>query len=853
MTHFSPAADWPVLRKYDGDHLGKIAMPLGGIGTGTVSLGGKGDLRDWELCNAPDKGFVPFSDLDETRRVAPFFCVRCCDPSGRIDARMLEGPVELTDYEGQFGTRVPNHGFPRFRDAEFHAAYPFGQVVLSDPEMPVRARLKAFNPLVPADPEASGLPVAVLTYELENLSGDELDVSVCGTLPNYIGDENGCSPVPHAAGGFAGARGNRNELREAAGLKGIFMHAPELPADCRHKGDISLSTLSDGTVTSRTAWKDMGWGGTKLDFWQDFTEDGRIEERTSVSDRPAASLCVQQRLPAGEKTEITFLITWHFPNRKGWSPNFHYPEMQTCQDRPTVGNYYTTLYADSFDAAVKIAPRLAELERQSLTFVHRFIGSDLPAVVKEAALFNLSTLRTETCFRTADGRFFAWEGSCDCSGCCEGSCTHVWNYEHATALLFGSLARDMREIEFLHGTGDHGHMSFRIGLPLETDARVFKIAAADGQMGCIMKMYRDWQWSGDDQWLEQLWPQVRKALEFCWIEGGWDADRDGVMEGCQHNTMDVEYYGPNPQMGFWYLGALRCAARMADHLGDTTFAAECRRLEEEGARRLEAQCFNGGFFEQVIQPPAMDAVVADGLTHNMGAADRSNPDLQLGAGCLVDQLVGQYTAHVLGIGWLSDRATHRKTLESIYQFNFKRGFQDHFNHFRSFVLGDESGTLMASYPNGRAPDNPFPYANEVMTGFEYTAAIHMLYEGMTEQGLELIGAIRDRYDGRRRSPFDEAECGHHYGRALAAWSAVPALTGFRYSGVEKSMQFTARAGTHFWSNGDAWGTCKVQEGRAVLTVLHGRLALERFRLDNGTACTESFALKAGESKALCLS
>ncbi|WP_372799266.1 GH116 family glycosyl-hydrolase, partial [Pontiella sp.] len=315
MTHFSPAADWPVLRKYDGDHLGKIAMPLGGIGTGTVSLGGKGDLRDWELCNAPDKGFVPFSDLDETRRVAPFFCVRCCDPSGRIDARMLEGPVELTDYEGQFGTRVPNHGFPRFRDAEFHAAYPFGQVVLSDPEMPVRARLKAFNPLVPADPEASGLPVAVLTYELENLSGEELDVSVCGTLPNYIGDENGCSPVPHEAGGFAGARGNRNELREAAGLKGIFMHAPELPADCRHKGDISLSTLSDGTVTSRTAWKDMGWGGTKLDFWQDFTEDGRIEERTSVSDRPAASLCVQQRLPAGEKTEITFLITWHFPNR----------------------------------------------------------------------------------------------------------------------------------------------------------------------------------------------------------------------------------------------------------------------------------------------------------------------------------------------------------------------------------------------------------------------------------------------------------------------------------------------------------------------------------------------------------
>ena len=61
-------------------------------------------------------------------------------------------------------------------------------------------------------------------------------------------------------------------------------------------------------------------------------------------------------------------------------------------------------------------------------------------------------------------------------------------------------------------------------------------------------------------------------MEFCWIEGGWDGDRDGVMEGAQHNTMDVEYFGPNPQMGLWYLGALRAAREMALHLGDDAFA-----------------------------------------------------------------------------------------------------------------------------------------------------------------------------------------------------------------------------------------------------------------------------------------
>ena len=124
---------------------------------------------------------------------------------------------------------------------------------------------------------------------------------------------------------------------------------------------------------------------------------------------------------------------------------------------------------------------------------------------------------------------------------------------------------------------------------------------------------------------------------------------------------------------------------------------------------------------------------------------------------------------------------------------------------------------MASYPKGR-PRNPFPYFTEVMTGFEYTAAVGMLYEGDTANGLKVIRDIRDRYDGKKRSPFDEAECGHHYARAMASWAAVPALSGFAWDGREKAMTFGANEGTFFWSNGDAWGTCRIgpggEDGRA---------------------------------------
>jgi non-lysosomal glucosylceramidase len=185
----------------------------------------------------------------------------------------------------------------------------------------------------------------------------------------------------------------------------------------------------------------------------------------------------------------------------------------------------------------------------------------------------------------------------------------------------------------------------------------------------------------------------------------------------------------------------------------------------------------------------------------------------LGAGCLVDQLVGQFMAHVCGLGYLADPAHIRRALESIRRYNHRDGLTDHFNNMRSFALGTEKALLMASFPKDR-PQFPFPYFPEAMTGFEYTAAVGMIYEGQTEAGLESIRDIRERYDGRRRSPFDEAECGHHYARAMASWAAVLALTGFHYSAVDQRMTFAARPGRFFWSTGYGYGTC-VLEGEGL--------------------------------------
>ncbi len=819
---------WPVLKRYDSAHLRRVALPIGGIGTGTVSLGGRGDLRDWELMNRPAKGFIPRG------AAAPFFALNLQLPGGPI-TRALEGPLDLDDYEGAWGSEAANHGLPRFARAEFAAAYPFGQVFLSDPALPVTVTLQAFNPLIPANADDSGLPVAVLRFVLTNHSDQPLLASVCGTLPNFIGMDGTLTqrnfsnqPV------VVGADGNINLYRESGDLCGIYMKSERVHPEHEAWGTLALTTARAESITYRTSWnrRSGGWGSDLLGFWDDFDSDGRLDEiEHGGEDMPMGSLAVQVELTPGKTHAVTFLLTWHFPNRSSWTPS--QPVVDgICAPGDRVTNYYTSQFVDAWDAARRIAPRLEALEAETLRFVEAFCAGDLPETVKEAALFNLSTLRTQTCFRASGGRLYAWEGCGDQGGCCHGSCTHVWNYEQATAFLFGELSMSLRYVEFALCTGEDGLMSFRAGLP-EERSRGWVAAAADGQMGCIMKLYRDWQLSGDEAALRKFWPNAKKALAFCWVKGGWDADHDGVMEGCQHNTMDVEYYGPNPQMQGWYLGALRAAEEMARHLGEDDFAAECRALFEKGRAWMDAHLFNGEYYQHEVRPIPNMADIYPGLLIGMGSLNLADPDFQLGPGCLIDQLVGQYMAHVCGLGYLHDPARVQTTLRSIRKYNRRVGFTDHFNCMRSFVLGDESALLMAAYPRER-PRNPFSYFSEVMTGFEYTAAVGMLYEGMNAEGLESIADIRARYDGRKRSPFDEAECGHHYARAMASWAAVLALTGFHYSAVTGRMEFKRQEGTFFWSTGYAYGTVRIakqgEDWQAALQVLGGNVEVKELVL-----------------------
>ena len=818
--------DWPVLKHYDQNHLLNIALPLGGIGTGTVSLGGRGELRDWEIMNKPAKGFSTTTIGNN----APFFSIYVKSEKDPAITKALIGPIHPSEYQHYEGRPVNQHGMPRFENATFDAAYPFGMVNLSDHTMPVTVRIIGFNPLVPGDADASGLPVAVLYYEVTNISSKPITVSVCGTMRNFVGEDGSKFRVDWKGDIIPlGAKNNQNVFKKTDGLQGIYMYSDSVKKTDPAFGTIALTTSEKNGVTYRRSSLPNSWERATLDFWDDFSADGELTDKNKLFDNdPMASLAVKKVIAAGKKEVFKFYITWNFPNRFAWSSEM-------------VGNYYSSKYTDAWDAAQKIVLQLPALENKTKQFVSSFITSDMPEAVKEAALFNLSTLRSQTVFRLPSGHMMGWEGVMDSYGSCAGSCTHVWNYEQATPFLFGALAKTMRDVEFNYASDSSGLMCFRAGLPLDKACNS-KAAAADGQMGTIMKFYREWQLSGDNEFLKKNWPRVKKGLAFAWIKGGWDGNQDGVMEGSQHNTMDVNYFGPNPQMQFWYLGALKAATEMALFMKDKPFGLKCETIYKHGSEWTDKNLFNGEYYEQKItDPKTFEYINIDDPTTNI-------PDYQLGKGCLVDQLVGQYMAHICGLGYLAKPEYLKTTLQSIMKNNYLDDFSPIFNNMRSYVMGNESGLIMASWPKGRLTV-PFPYFSESMSGFEYTAAVGMIYEGQIENGLKCIKSIRDRFDGLKRNPFDEPECGHHYARAMASWSAVLALSGFHYSGVKKSISFTSVPGTYFWSNGYAWGTCKIANNSATLNVLNGSLTLCKFSLGGAKTTTfKPITIKEGSTK-----
>ncbi len=798
---------------YTGAKTKNISFPLGGIGTGCIGLAGNGELNDWEIFNRPNK---------TTRNGYSHFAIKATVGEKNV-TKVLHGDT-LENLMGTscasyvhsgfgYGPRINSLvGFPHFKDVTFEGDFPLARLTFTDDEFPLDVRLVAFNPFIPHDEFNSSLPAAFFEWEIKNTASETARVALACTVHNP-------SPV------------TRNSKVEATEGRGVFLGSEGISTDETSYSDLCVLTDAPDTVTQEY-WYRGNWRDAPTTYWNNLTLLDRMPERSyeKAARGDHGTVVSYTELKAGETAKLRFVIAWNVPTAYNyWTPR------KEGEKRATWRNYYATQFEDSFATAKYALGHFETLLDKTSLFAEALATCTLPDAVKDAVSANLSVIKTPTALRLEDGSFWGWEGCAERAGSCFGSCQHVWNYAYAMPYLFPRLERSLRENNIKYGLQDNGATSFRLDLPLKKVMSTLR-PCVDGQMGEVIKCYREWKLSGDDAWLKKHAEGIFRMLEFAWSKDNpdaWDADMDGVLEGRQHHTLDLELFGPSAWLEGHYLLALDCGREMAEHLGDGTRACLYKRLYDNGKTYLNEQLFNGRYFYQRVDLGDKETVDRFGAADGYWNEEAKEIKYQVADGCIIDQMLADWHAHLIGKEGVFDPEKKKTALASLYKNNFKSSMRGIANMWRTFSVNDESGTVICSYPDGvHIPAIPISYCEETMTGFEYALAGLMIAEGYVTEGETVVSAIRDRYDGEKRNPWNEIECGSHYARSMASYALMAIYSGFTFDMTKHRIGFApiGGEGKYVFSACESWGCAEFKDGSFRLSILGNPLTLSALAL-----------------------
>jgi uncharacterized protein (DUF608 family) len=798
---------------YSGENLRRLAFPIGGIGAGMFCVEGSGAISHMSVRHKPQLFHEP-----------TMFAAIAIKGGA---AKVVEGPVPEWKIFGRpatgNGAPLTSYGLPRFTDASFEARFPFGNLSLKDPEFPFDVTIKTWSPFIPGDADNSSLPAGALEYHFHNKSGESKEAVFSYNSRNFMTLPDQKGSIKKMQQGFVLSQPSINDKPFAEGDFAIFTDDPKAVVDY--------------------CWFRGGWWDPLTMLWNTI-KDGTVRNSEPVpDDAPGASVFVPFRLGPGEKKTITILMAWYVPysDLKEGGVSSSACNLSTELGIPvdTASTVYRPWYASRFKSITEISDywkqQYASLLKTTNQFTTAFYTTSLPAEVIEAVAANLTILKTPTIMRQYDGRLWNFEGSGDEGGCCHGSCTHVWNYAQAIAHLFPALERSLRHTEFCESQNEEGHQNFRSNSPISPAEHKF-YAAADGQLGGIMKVYREWRISGDTEWLKKMYPLVQKSLDYCIRT--WDPKRKGILEEPHHNTYDIEFWGPDGMCTSFYLGALDAFIRMGNHLKKNM--SSYQQLYKKGKAYMESELYNGEYFIQQIQYKGLNApdpVKASKETFGgeyskeaVELLEKEGPKYQYGTGCLSDGVLGGWIARMCGLPDPVDSTKLTNHLLAVHTYNLKKDLSEHANPQRpAYAVGKEGGLLLCSWPKGGKLSLPFVYSDEVWTGIEYQVASHLMLMGKVKEGLEIVRTCRERYSGKIRNPFNEYECGSWYGRALSSYGLLQGLTGLFYDAVDKTLYIDSKLGdfTSFISTETGFGTIEYRNGKVNIDVVYGSIKVEK--------------------------
>ncbi len=779
---------------YSGKHLNHIAFPIGGIGAGMFCLEGTGAISHVSINHKPELFNEPFS----------FAAISV--KGHENGAKLLETQVPEWKLFGPAGTGLgspgKSYGLPRFEKGRFLARFPFATVELEDKDIPLDVKVVGWSPFIPGDEDNSSLPAGALEYLFENNTSAEIEAVFSWNSRNFV--------------------------REWVGRIVEIENGFTLTGNPPNSGNAGLSVyIEDENTVVDYCWFRGEWFDPHMVLWKNIEEGNVVANKAVDEAAPGASIYVPFKLKPGEQKKIVVNLCWYQPQS-----NLSIGTVAGTIDKLS---FYQPWYADRFENLYEVvgywAENYSDLKRKSELFRDAFFASTLPPEVIEAVAANLTILKSPTVLRQADGRLWAWEGCADTEGSCHGSCTHVWNYAQALPHLFPGLERTLRETEFRVSQNETGHQNFRVNLPISEPPHNFH-AAADGQLGGVMKVYREWRISGDTEWMANLFPLVKNSLDYCIEE--WDPNHKGFLEEPHHNTYDIEFWGPDGMCTSFYLGALTAFIEMCDAVHEP--CSDYSSLLEKGTFYMESELYDGEYFVQKVKyeglrsPSPIEAARKSYRTNYspeaMELLKQEGPKYQYGAGCLSDGILGMWLATVCGLEEAVDNEKVTSHLKAVHKYNLKKSLMDHPNPQRpTYASANEGGLLLCTWPKGGKLSLPFIYSNEVWTGIEYQVASHLMFKGEVDKGLEIVRTCRDRYNGVVRNPFNEYECGSWYARAMSSYALLEGLTGVRYDAVDRTLYIDSRIGdfTSFLSTETGFGKVGLKNGNPFLQVVEGKI------------------------------
>lgn len=664
--------------------------------------------------------------------------------------------------------------FQAMKSLTFVGEYPFANYRFDDPSLPVKVELELFNPLTPMDAKSSAIPCIISTVKVKNTASTPVRVDILSAQKNIVGYSPG-TPRGKAAYGQ-----NQNRLLQKN--EATMLHMTKGGNGQGAGMDMTLMTQAAG-ATGMALWD------TQETLHSAFVENGEFSgpQTTKASENeqtPNGVLSAPLELAPGEEKSVTFVLTWYMPK----------PEHGATETWTHRGNMYSNWWSSSMEVAEFLRGNLDDLTARTKRFHETLYASNMPRWLLDRLSSQLAVLRSQTCWWAEDGYFGVYEGVGGSEGCCQGNCAHVWHYAQSHARLFPELGRRMREQDFDNQFPD-GRIPFRHSHP--------KSQATDAQLGTILNAYREHLCSTDDTWLKAQWPKIELAMK--WAIEQWDPDRDGYMQNRQDNTLDGHIYGCSSWLGTLYLTTLEAMARIAEMNGKPQQAVSYRKIRESGKKLQNERLWNGDYYIQEA------------------GKNRSGDYLD---GCQIDQLLGEWWGEQIGIepNYPADRS--KQAMESLFMNNFFSDFHGQSLRPRQFVTVEDAGTKMITWPKNNRPIPSMDYGDEIMTGFEYSAAATMIQNGLLREGLTVVKANHDRYDGRLRTegisklgvwgytgnPFGDDECGKFYGRALSIWSVLLSLQGFDYDGPAGRIGFKPR-----WKPEDHASFFTVAEGYGLFT------------------------------------